>query len=156
LAISLKRYKKEPGRSRVLVSFLEPHSALATLPGVLLTALSRFAARLSGISLSALSRILLSGIPLTALSRFAARLPRILLVILARALSGLALLLLDFLSVFLIHRFLHRHRHENVRSTKTRDRSTAPAAIHRRSRGGRQETEIPMQLVLSARHRLFE
>jgi hypothetical protein len=75
------------------------------LPGVLLTALSRFAARLSGISLRALSRILLSGIPLTALSRFAARLPGILLVILARALSGLALLLLDFLSVFLIHDF---------------------------------------------------
>jgi hypothetical protein len=75
------------------------------LPGVLLTALSRFAARLSRI-------------PLTALSRFAARLPGILLAILARALSGLALLLLDFLSVFLIHDFLHRHRHENVRSTK--------------------------------------
>jgi hypothetical protein len=86
------------------------------LPGVLLTALSRFAARLSRI-------------PLTALSRFAARLPGILLVILARALSGLALLLLlDFLSVF-FHHFLHRHRHENVRSTKTRDCSTAPAAM---------------------------
>lgn len=90
------------------------------MPGVLLIALSLFAARLPGISLSALSRILLSGIPLTALSRFAARLPGILLVILARALSGLALLLLlDFLSVF-FHHFLHRHRHENVRSTKTR------------------------------------
>jgi hypothetical protein len=102
---------------------------LATLPGVLLIALSRFAARLPGISLSALSRILLSGIPLTALSRFAARLPGILLAILTRALSGLALLLLlDFLSVF-FHHFLHRHRHENVRSTKTRDCSTAPAAM---------------------------
>jgi hypothetical protein len=74
------------------------------LSGVLLTALSRFAARLSG--------ILLAGIPLTALPGFAARLPGILLATLARALSGLALLLLGFLSVFLIHDFLHRRRHE--------------------------------------------
>ena len=103
-----KRTRPKPGS---LYAFDSLHSALAALPGVLLTALSRLATWLSGISLTALSRLgWLSGIPLTALSRFAARLPGILLPpsCCPGAVRCLALLLvLDFLSVFL-HHFLHR------------------------------------------------
>ena len=72
-------------------------------------------ALLSGIPITALSRFLLSGIPLATLSRLTARLSGILLTALTRTLPGLVLLsaalllLLGFLSVLLVHHFLHSH-----------------------------------------------
>jgi hypothetical protein len=84
---------------------------LAALSRPRLTALSGL---LSGIP-TALSRFLLSGIPLATLSRLTARLSGILLTALTRTLPGLVLLsaalllLLGFLSVLLVHHFLHSH-----------------------------------------------
>jgi hypothetical protein len=107
------------------------------LSGIPLTALSRLTARLSGIPLTALARLTarLSRIPLTTLSRLTARLSGILLTALTRTLPGLVLLftalllLLAFVSILLVHHFLHGHHRKRAFDTETLNRSTALAAV---------------------------
>jgi hypothetical protein len=79
----------------------------ARLSGILLTALSGLTARLSGILLTALARTL----PLLVL------------------LSAALLLLLGFLSVLLVHHFLHSHRRKHAFDTERLNPSSALAAM---------------------------
>ena len=102
-------------------------------------------------ALTALSWLLLSGIPLATLSRLTAWLSGSLLTASTRTLAGLVLLtaallllLALFVSVLLVHHFLHSH-HDRKRAFDTEKLNLRPHLPRGRRVGGenRQESKIP-------------